>query len=59
MPLALAGFEIERDQRLAEQSRPGTMAAVVITGRQLHGKVDGIELFVDRDLSPHAGVPRV
>src|SRR5439155_1407877 len=36
MPLARAGFQIERDQRLAEQSRPRTMATVVIACGQLH-----------------------
>src|SRR2546427_2822108 len=57
MPLARARSQIEGDQRLAEQSRPRTMATVVIAGWQLHRKVDGVELLVDGDLSPHAGVP--
>src|SRR5262249_35292508 len=41
VPLALAGVEIERDQRLPAQSISWTMAPVVITGWHLHWEIDG------------------
>ena len=59
VPLALTGFQIERDEALAEQTIPRTMTAVVIAGRQLHRKKHGVRLFVDRHLRPDAGVPRI
>ena len=59
VPLALAGLQIDRDEAFAEQIVAGTMAAVVVAGRQLDRQIGQAELFVDADLRPHAGVAGV
>src|SRR6185312_16127968 len=59
VPLLLAGVEIDGDDALAVESGAGTMAAVVVAGRQFDGQIDRVQLFVDGNLSPHAGVARV
>src|SRR5206468_9699079 len=63
VPLALAGLQIEADEAVAKQVVARTMASVEIRGRIFNREIHEAELFVDRDLRPHAGVavgrPRV
>ena len=56
VPLALAGFDVERDQALTEQRIAGPVAAVVIAGRHLDADVDEAELEIGTELRPRAGV---
>src|SRR6185295_4524545 len=59
VPFAPAGHQIERDQRLAEETSARAMTAVIVAGGQFDGDVDGAESFVDRHLSPRAGIAGV
>ena len=59
MPDALSRFEIDRHQTLAKQSVAVAMAAEVVAGWRLDRQVGDAELFVDRDLGPHARVAGV
>ena len=59
VPLALPGVQVDRHQRLGEQVVARPVAAVVIAGRELDRQVHGLELFVHREWTPHAGVARV
>ena len=59
VPLALAGRQIHGHDALTEQAGARTMAAVVVAGGQLDRQIRHIEFFVDRNLSPDAGVARV
>src|SRR5207302_9120126 len=56
MPFAGPGLEIDSNNTFSEQSVAGTMAAVVIAGGQLDGKVGHSKFFVDADLAPDAGI---
>src|SRR5207249_6824660 len=59
MPFALAGFQIDADQRFAEKIVAGTMATVKIAGGRFDGQIDEAELFVDGNLRPYASVAGV
>src|SRR4029079_18647359 len=59
VPLSLPGFQIQRDEALAEQTVAGPMTAVNIARGQLYRDVYHSELFIDADLSPHAGIAGV
>jgi hypothetical protein len=59
VPLSLAAVEVDGHEALPNKPFPRTMAAVVVAGRQLNGKVHGIERFIDADSSPHTGVSGV
>ncbi len=59
VPLALAGVEIDGEQRLAEQVVAGPVDAEVVARRLLDGQIDGLELRIDGDLRPDARVARV
>src|SRR5881409_464411 len=59
MPLAGSGLEIQRDHAFSKQTVAGTVAAIVIAGRQFHRQKDHSEFFVDADLAPYAGVAGV
>ena len=59
VPFPLAGFQIERDEALAEEAAARPVAAVIVAGRQLHRQEHHAELFVDSHLRPHARVARV
>ena len=56
MPLALAGFKIDRDEALAKQSVPRTMAAIVVAGWELDRQIHDSQLLVHRYLRPDAGI---
>src|ERR1700686_2135302 len=56
MPLPLAGSHIDRDQALADQAVSGPVATIVVSSRQLHGKVREAQALVHGDLSPHPGI---
>ncbi len=56
VPLALAGLQIDADQAFAEQVVAGTLAAVVVRGRDFDRQIDQAEFFVDGHLGPDAGV---
>ena len=56
VPLALAGFQIDADERFSEQVVARTVAAVEVRGRRFAWQVDEARVFVDADLRPHAGV---
>ena len=59
VPLLGAGAQVETHEALAVQVVARTMPAVVVAGGRLDRQVDEPQLFVDRHLRPHAGVPRV
>src|SRR5262249_46746191 len=59
MPLAHTGFEVDRDNRFAEQIRTRTMTAVIIARRQLDGQICEPQLFIDADLAPDSRIARV
>ena len=59
VPLALSGSQIDRHQTLGEQVVPGTLAPVVVVRGHLHGQIRHSQLFIDRNLRPHAGVAAV
>src|SRR5882724_1519942 len=59
MPFALAGFQVDADQRFAEEIVAGAMAAVKIAGWGFDRQIDKAELFVDGNLRPDAGVAGV
>ena len=59
VPLALAGLKIHGHDTLAEQAIARTMAAIVISGRELHRQVGHAEIFIDADLSPDACIARI
>src|SRR5579872_6241763 len=59
MPLADSGLEIDGDYAFSEQPVAGAMAAVVIAGGKLDRQKRQAQLFVDADLTPHAGVAGV
>ena len=56
MPLALAGLQIHRQDRFAEQFVARPMAAVKIAGGQFHGNVSHSQLLIHADLAPDAGI---
>ncbi len=56
VPLPLAGAQVDADQGLAEEVVAGTVAAVEVVGRGLHGKVGEAQVLVDGHLRPDAGV---
>src|SRR5207302_5179314 len=56
VPLALAGFQIDAHEAVAEQIVAGPVAAVLIGSRILNREVDEAEIFIDRDPSPDACV---
>src|SRR5580692_7349248 len=56
MPLANAGFQIDCDDAFSEQPVTGAMAAVVVSGGQLHWKIRQAELLIRRNLRPDAGI---
>src|SRR4030095_12394151 len=56
VPLALAGLQVDADEAFGEEVVAGAMAAVVIGGRRFDRKITETELFIDRDLRPHADV---
>src|SRR5689334_25385231 len=58
VPLFRARLEVEADETLTIEIVAGTMSAVVIARRRFDGQIDEAELFVDRDLTPDAGVAR-
>ena len=59
VPLALAGVEVDCEQRLAEQVVAGAVDAGVVPSRLLDGQIHRLELLVDGDLRPHARVAGV
>src|SRR5271165_354550 len=59
IPLALAGFEIYRDQTFAEEVIAGTRSAIEVARGLLDADIDESSPFVDRDLSPGACVAGV
>src|SRR5262245_32306722 len=56
MPLALPGLQIDADETLTEQVVAMSMAAVKVRRRGLNRQIHEAEFFVDRHLSPDAGV---
>ncbi len=56
VPLAHAGFQIDRHQALGEQIVARPMSAVIVRRRRLHRDVDEAEFLIDRDMRPHSGV---
>ena len=59
VPDALAGLQIDGDEAFAEQVVAGTMAAVVVAGRDLDRQIGDAELLVDGHLRPDAGIAGV
>ena len=59
MPDALAGFEIDADDRIAEQVAAQPMAAIVVVGRSFDRQIGVAEFGIDRDRRPDAGVAGV
>src|SRR5205807_1861840 len=59
VPFALASVEIDRYQAFAKQSIAGAMSAEIVARGQLDGQVHNAELFIHRDLAPHARVAGV
>src|SRR5215469_18948291 len=56
IPFALARFQIDTDQALAEQIIPGTFAAIIIRGWRFDRHINVPKLRIDGDLRPDAGV---
>src|SRR5262249_31403244 len=52
VPQALAGAQVEREQRIAEESLAFAIGAVEIVGRRAEREVADAALFVDRDFAP-------
>src|SRR5262249_5662701 len=52
VPEALAGAQVEREQRIAEESLAFAIGAVEIIGRRAEREVADAALFVDRDFTP-------
>ena len=59
VPVALAGIEIEADDGARKEIGAGTMAAEVVAGGVFGREIHAVQLFVDRDRRPVAGVARV
>ena len=59
MPHTLAGLEIDRDETVRKQVVAVAMPAVVVIRRHLGRQIRQTKLFVDADLTPDAGVPRI
>ncbi len=59
VPLALAGLQIDGDEAFGEQVVAGPIGAEVIAGRALDRQIRDLQLGVDADLSPRAGVAGV
>ena len=56
MPLALPGFQIQRDDGLAEQTVARPMPSIVVACGQLYRQVHHSQFFVHADLAPHTGI---
>ena len=56
MPFEDSGFQIDRDDAFTEKVVSRTVAAVIVAGWRLHGKVRHAELFIGRNLRPDTGV---
>ena len=63
MPEALAGAQVEREQRVAEQVVPFAIAAPEIERRRAEREISDAALLVDRELGPRVraagGLPRI
>src|SRR5437867_3662039 len=59
MPPALSRFLTQRNDSLAKETVSRAMAAIIISGRQLHRQIDHSEFFVHADLAPDARVAGV
>ena len=59
VPLPLARLQIDRHQALAEKVVAGTVAAVVVAGRDLDREVGDAQFLVHRQVGPHARVAGV
>ena len=59
MPDSLTSLQFDRDDALAEEIVAGAIAAVVVARGHLDRQVRHPEIFIDRDLRPHAGITRV
>ena len=56
VPFALAGLQIDAHQAVSKQVVPRPVPAVKVRRGVFHGQVNQAELFINRDLRPHAGV---
>src|SRR5437773_4556074 len=55
-PLPLARLQIDANEALRKKVIAGTMPAVIVARRRLDRQVSEPEIFIDRDLRPHACV---
>ncbi len=59
VPLALAGLQIDGDERLGKQIVARAIGAKIVAGRALNRKICDLQLRVDADLSPGARIAGV